>query len=70
MSANFLSQNPSKTEFILIGNSRQLSKIENNTTLSLPDNVSVKAVSSTRYAAVFFHSPLSFCDNISSVSKS
>ena len=70
MSANFLSQNPSKTEFILIGNSRQLSKIENNTTLSLPDNVSVKAVSSTRYVGVIFHSPLSFCDNISSVSKS
>ena len=69
MSANFLSLNPSKTEFMLIGNSRQLSKIENKT-LSLPDNVSVKPVSSARNLGVIFDSQLSLSDHISSVSKS
>ena len=44
MSANFLSLNPSKTEFMLIGNSRQLSKIENSTLSH--DNVYVKPVPS------------------------
>ena len=68
MSANFLSLNPSKTEFMLIGNSRQLSKIENST-LSLPDNVYVKPVSSARNLGVIFDSRLSFTDHISSVSK-
>ena len=68
MSANFLSLNPSKTEFMLIGNSRQLSKIENST-LSLPDNVYVKPVSSARNLGVIFDSRLSFTDHVSSVSK-
>jgi hypothetical protein len=68
MSANFLSLNPSKTEFMLIGKCRQLSKIENST-LSLPDNVYVKPVSSARNLGVIFDSRLSFTDHISSVSK-
>lgn len=54
---------------MLIGNSRQLSKIENKT-LSLPDNVSVKPVSSARNLGVIFDSQLSLSDHISSVSKS
>ena len=68
MSANFLSLNPSKTEFMLIGNSRQLSKIE-NIALSLPDNVTIKPVPSARNLGVIFDSHLSFSDHISSVSK-
>ena len=48
-----LSLNSFKTEFMLIGNSRQLSKIENST-LSLPDNVYVKPVSSARNLGVIF----------------
>jgi hypothetical protein len=68
MSANFLSLNPSKTEFMLIGNSRQLSKLE-NTTLSLPNNVYVKPVSSARNLGVIFDSRLSFTDHVSSISK-
>ena len=68
MSANFLSLNPSKTEFILIGNSRQLSKTQ-NISLSLPNNVSVKPVSSARNLGVIFDSRLSFSGHISSISK-
>ena len=54
--------------FMLIGNSRQLAKIE-NLTLSLPDNVYVKPVSSARNLGVIFDSRLSFTDHVSSVSK-
>ena len=38
ISANFLPLNPDKTEFLLIGHPKQLSKLD-NPTLSLPDNV-------------------------------
>jgi hypothetical protein len=62
-----LKLNPSKTEFMLIGNSRQLAKIE-NLTLSLPDNVYVKPVSSAQNLGVIFDG-LSFTDHVSSVSK-
>jgi len=68
MSANFLSLNPSKTEFLLIGNSHQLSKTD-NIFLSLPDNITVKPVSSARNLGVIFDSRLSFSDHISSISK-
>ena len=68
MSANFLSLNPSKTEFMLIGNSRQLSKIE-SIALSLPDNVTIKPVPTARNLGVIFDSRLSFSDHISSISK-
>ena len=40
MSANFLSLNPSKTEFLLIGNRAQLAKA-NNTIVSMPNNISI-----------------------------
>ena len=39
MSANFLSLNPSKTEFLLIGNRFQLAKA-NNIIVSMPNNIS------------------------------
>ena len=53
---------------MLIGNARQLSKLE-NTTLSLPNNVYVKPVSSARNLGVVFDSRLSFTDHVSSISK-
>ena len=49
MSANFLSLNPSKTEFLLIGNRTQLAKA-NNIILSrpMPNDISIHPVSSAR----------------------
>ena len=69
MSANFLSLNPSKTEFLLIGNSYQLSKSK-SIKLSLPNNISIQPVSSARNLGVIFDSKLSFSEHISSLSKS
>jgi hypothetical protein len=54
---------------MIIGNSRLLSKIQ-NTTLSLPNNGTVKPVSSARNLGVIFDSRLNFSDHISSISKS
>ena len=69
MSANFLSLNPTKTEFLLIGNRPQLSKA-NNTVLSLPNNITIQPVSSARNLGIIFDSELSFSQHISSLSKS
>jgi len=69
MSANFLSLNPSKTEFLLIGLPKQLSKL-NNISLSMPSNVCIKPVTSARNLGVIFDSELSFSKHISSISKS
>ncbi len=69
MSANFLSLNPSKTEFLLIGTRLQLSKA-NNIVLSMPNNISIHPVSSARNLGVIFSSELSFSEHISSISKS
>jgi hypothetical protein len=40
ISANFLSFNPAKTGFLLIGQPRQLAKLD-HPTISLPDNVTL-----------------------------
>jgi len=69
MTANFLSLNPSKTEFLLIGLPYQLSKL-NQPYLVLPDNTSVYPVSSARNLGVIFDSNLSFSQHIKSISKS
>ena len=69
MSANFLSLNPDKTEFLLIGHPKQLSKLD-HPTLSLPDNVTLSPAKSARNLGVIFDSNLSFTDHISAISKS
>lgn len=69
MASNFLSLNPSKTEFLLIGLPTQLAKI-NNPSLSMPSNITLKPVPSARNLGVIFDANLSLSDHISSISKS
>jgi hypothetical protein len=69
MSSNFLSLNPSKTEFLLIGLPRQLAKL-NQPSICLPGNVTLFPVSSAKNLGVIFDSKLSFSEHISAVSKS
>jgi hypothetical protein len=69
MSANLLMLNPSKTEFLLIGLPKQLSKIE-NPSLSMTPTVTLSPVSSARNLGVLFDSNLSLSDHISSIIKS
>jgi exonuclease III len=69
MSSNFLSLNPSKTEFLLIGLPQQLKKLD-CPTLHLPDGVTLLPVNSARNLGVIFDSNLTFSQHISSVSKS
>jgi hypothetical protein len=60
---------PSKTEFLLIGLPKQLSKIE-NPSLSMTPTVTLSPVSSARNLGVLFDSNLSLSDHISSIIKS
>ena len=69
MSSNFLSLNPSKTEFLLIGLPQQLSKLS-NPIIHLPNNVTLSPVNSARNLGVIFDSNLTFSQHISAVSKS
>ena len=69
MSSNFLSLNPSKTEFLVIGLPKQLEKL-NHPTIHLPNNVILSPVHSARNLGVIFDSNLTFSDHISAVSKS
>ncbi len=68
MAANFLSLNPTKTEFLLIGLPDQLSKLR-NPNLLLPDNTAIAPVHSARNLGIIFDSNLSFDSQISSVSR-
>ena len=68
MASNFLSLNPSKTEFLLIGMPIQLSKLHNQSLL-LPDNTTIAPVHSARNLGIIFDSNLSFDSQISSLSK-
>jgi hypothetical protein len=68
MSANFLSHNPAKTEFILIGQPRPLAKLD-HPTISLPDNVTLSPAMSAQNLGVIFDSKLSFTERISAISK-
>ena len=61
MTANLLTLNSSKTEFLLIGLSKQLAKINNS---------SLTTTHSTRNLGFISDEPLTFSDQISSVSKS
>ena len=61
MSANFLSLNPDKTEFLLIGHPKQLSKLD-HPILSFRDNVTLSPAKSARKLGVIFDSNLSFIE--------
>jgi hypothetical protein len=69
MSANFLSLNPAKTEFLLIGQPRQLAKLD-HPTISLADNVTLSPAISARNLGDIFDSKLSFTEHISAIPKS
>ena len=69
MAANFISLNPAKTEFLLIGLPAQLSKIH-NPTLTISSNTTIQPVSSARNLGIIFDSDLSFSDHISYILKS
>ena len=69
MSANFLTLNPSKTEFLIIGLPQQLSKLS-SPTIRLPNNVILSPVDSARNLGVILDKNLSYAQHISSVSKS
>ena len=64
MTANLLTLNSSKTEFLLIGLSKQLAKINNS---SLNTTVTTH---SARNLSLIFDEHLTFSDQISSVAKS
>jgi len=68
MSSNMLSLNRSKTEFLLIGLPKQLSKIPNPVIQMSPD-VIISPVCAARNLGVIFDSTLSMSDHISAVSK-
>jgi len=69
MSSNFVSLNPSKTEFIIFGLPQQLSKL-NNPTFHLPNNFTLSPVDSAPKLGVVFDKNVSFAQHISSISKS
>ena len=69
MASNFLSLNPAKTEFLLIGLPAQLSKIH-NPTHTISSNTTIQPVSSARNLGIIFDSNLSFSDHILYISKS
>jgi hypothetical protein len=69
MSSNFLSLNPSKTEFLIIGLRQYLAKL-NHPTISLPNSVTLCPVKSVRNLGVIFASTLSYSEHISAISKS
>ena len=69
MSSNFLSLNPSKTEFLLLGLPQQLKKLE-SPVIHLPNGVILSPTKSARNLGVVFDSNFTLSEHISSVSKS
>jgi len=63
-SANLLSLNQSKTEFLLIGLPQQLSKVS-DPTLCMPSNVTITPTNSARVLLALFLNHLSLSQNIS-----
>ena len=61
MSANLLSLNPSKTEFLIFGNPVQLSKL-NNPSLQINQNTVIQPINPARNLGILFDSHLSFND--------
>ena len=68
MTANLLSLNPSKTEFMLIGLPQQISKIS-NPSLSLPSNRPMTPTDSACNLGFIFDPKLTFSKPISSLSS-
>jgi len=68
MTSNFLSLNPSKTEFLLIGLPQQLAKI-NQPVLHLPENTTVTPVTNARNLEIVFDSNFSFKQHINFLTK-
>ena len=68
MASNFLSLNPAKTEFLLIGLPQQLAKL-NQPSLVLPDSTIVTPVTTARNLGIIFDSNLSFKPHIKYLSK-
>lgn len=68
MSANLLTLNPSKTEFLLIGLKQQLSKIS-SPSLTLNSTTTILPSPSARNLGMIFDQHLSFSDQISSLSR-
>ena len=66
MSSNYLTLNPSKTEFLLIGLPQQTSKIVNHS-LSLPTTKPIMPSLSAKNLGFIFDSTLSFSKQISSL---
>jgi len=64
MSANFLSLNPSQTEFLIFGLPQQLSKL-NKPTIQLHNNVIFLPVNSTHNLGAIFDKNLSFAHHTS-----
>jgi hypothetical protein len=54
MSSNFLSPNPSKTKFLIIGLPQQLAKL-NHPTVSLPNSVTLPPVDPASNLGVIFY---------------
>jgi exonuclease III len=69
MSANLLSLNPNKTEFLVIGTQQQLSKLS-NPALVIDPNTIITPVTSARNLGVLFDNHLSFNEQISALSQS
>jgi hypothetical protein len=69
MSTNFLTLNPSKTEFLVIGLPQQLSEL-NSPTIHLPNNFTFSPVDSARNLVVILDKNMSFSQHISPISKS
>ena len=69
MSSNFLSLNPSKTEFLIIGLPQQLSKLR-SPPIHLPNDVTLTPVDSSHNLGVIFGNNLTFSQHISAISKS
>ena len=69
MSANLLTLNPAKTEFLLIGLPQQLAKIS-HPSLSLASSTSILPSVSARNLGFIFDSHLDFSEQISALSKS
>ena len=64
----FLTLNPIKTEFLVIGLPQQLSKI-NSPTIHLQNNIILTSVDSARNFGVIIDESLSFAQHIASISK-
>jgi len=69
MFSNFLSLNPSKTEFLIVGLPQKFPKL-NNPTIHLPNNVIRSLVDSACNLGVIFNKNLSFVQHMSAVSNS